>query len=153
MSKILPTWPRFLPISMLTSTTTSSCCRNGLQQPSISNSGEGIPESAEMVKGFFDKLGCQQPGLRRRNHGIWHAGNPVVFAKCDEGAPKTLVIYWKYDTMPDHGTECMGRAPVRGTNCRWRDGGAVPALQKVLIGRGAVQLQGPGDGQFNAFCP
>ena len=31
-----------------------------IQQPSISNSGEGIPESAEMVKGFFDKLGCQE---------------------------------------------------------------------------------------------
>ena len=30
-----------------------------IQQPSISNSGEGIPESAEMVKGFFDKMGCQ----------------------------------------------------------------------------------------------
>src|SRR5258708_36184603 len=25
-----------------------------IRQPSISNSGEGIPESAEMVKGFFD---------------------------------------------------------------------------------------------------
>ena len=31
-----------------------------IRQPSISNSGEGIPESAEMVKGFFDVLGCQQ---------------------------------------------------------------------------------------------
>ena len=31
-----------------------------IRQPSISNSGEGIPESAEMVKGFFDQLGCQQ---------------------------------------------------------------------------------------------
>src|SRR5262249_17266470 len=27
-----------------------------IRQPSISNSGEGIPESAEMVKGFFDQL-------------------------------------------------------------------------------------------------
>ena len=27
-----------------------------IQQPSISNSGEGIPESAEMVKGFFDGI-------------------------------------------------------------------------------------------------
>ena len=27
-------------------------------------------------------------------------GNPVVYAKCDEGAPKTVVIYWQYDTMP-----------------------------------------------------
>src|SRR5581483_6796639 len=31
-----------------------------IRQPSISNSGEGIPESAEMVKGFFDQLGCQE---------------------------------------------------------------------------------------------
>ncbi len=31
-----------------------------IQQPSISNTGEGIQESAEMVKGFFDQLGCQQ---------------------------------------------------------------------------------------------
>src|SRR3984885_494911 len=31
-----------------------------IRQPSISNTGEGIPESAEMVKGFFDQLGCQQ---------------------------------------------------------------------------------------------
>ncbi|HEY7819697.1 MAG TPA: hypothetical protein VIG29_15860, partial [Vicinamibacteria bacterium] len=29
-----------------------------IQQPSISNSGEGIPESAQMVKGFFEQLGC-----------------------------------------------------------------------------------------------
>lgn len=31
-----------------------------IQQPSISNTGEGMQESAEMVKGFFDQLGCQQ---------------------------------------------------------------------------------------------
>ena len=31
-----------------------------IRQPSISNSGEGIPESAEMVKGFFEQLGCRR---------------------------------------------------------------------------------------------
>src|SRR5689334_14815022 len=31
-----------------------------IRQPSISNTGEGIQESAEMVKGFFDQLGCQE---------------------------------------------------------------------------------------------
>ena len=31
-----------------------------IQQPSISNTGEGIQESAQMVKGYFDQLGCQQ---------------------------------------------------------------------------------------------
>jgi hypothetical protein len=34
--------------------------QNWIRQPSISNSGEGIPETADMVKGFFDQLGCQQ---------------------------------------------------------------------------------------------
>jgi hypothetical protein len=72
-----------------------------IRQPSISNSGEGIPESAEMVKGFFDELGCQQ--TRVYDVGITEygtPGNPVVYARCDEGAPKTMVIYWMYDTMP-----------------------------------------------------
>src|SRR3990172_1328448 len=32
--------------------------QKGIQQPSISNSGEGIPESAQMVKGYFEQLGC-----------------------------------------------------------------------------------------------
>ncbi len=61
-----------------------------IQQPSISNSGEGIPESAEMVKGFFDELGCQQTQVY--DVGITEygtPGNPVVYAKCDEGAEKT----------------------------------------------------------------
>jgi hypothetical protein len=71
-----------------------------IRQPSISNSGEGIPESAEMVKGFFEQLGCQ---ARVYDVGIteWGApGNPVVYGMCDEGAPRTLAIYWQYDTMP-----------------------------------------------------
>ena len=75
--------------------------RKWLQQPSISNSGEGIPESAEMVKGFFEELGCQD--ARVVDTGITEygsPGNPVVYAKCDEGAPKTLAIWWMYDTMP-----------------------------------------------------
>ena len=48
-----------------------------IQQPSISNSGEGIPESAEMVKGFFDKLGCQTDARLRRGHRqVGAAGQP-----------------------------------------------------------------------------
>src|SRR5262245_22788959 len=51
-----------------------------IQQPSISNSGEGIPESAEMVKGFFEKLGCQN--ARVYDTGLTEygsQGNPVVY--------------------------------------------------------------------------
>ena len=54
-----------------------------------------------MVKGFFEQLGCQD--ARVVDTGITEygsPGNPVVYAKCDEGAPKTVAIYWQYDTMP-----------------------------------------------------
>jgi len=71
-----------------------------IRQPSISNSGEGIPESAEMVKGFFEQLGCQESRVYDVGITEWGApGNPVVYAKCDYGAPRTVAIYWQYDTM------------------------------------------------------
>ena len=49
-----------------------------IQQPSISNSGEGIPESAEMVKGFFEELGLPGVARVRRRHSRSTAsqGNP-----------------------------------------------------------------------------
>ncbi len=53
-----------------------------IQQPSISNSGEGIPESAEMVKGFFEQLGCQESRVYDVGKTEFGSqGNPVVFAK------------------------------------------------------------------------
>ena len=61
-----------------------------IQQPSISNTGEGIQESAQMVKGFFDELGCQRSEVH--DVGVTEygsPGNPVVYARCDEGAPRT----------------------------------------------------------------
>ena len=53
-----------------------------IRQPSISNSGEGIPESAEMVKGFFEQLGCQEARVYDVGITEWGApGNPVVYAQ------------------------------------------------------------------------
>lgn len=122
-----------------------------IQQPSISNSGEGIPESAEMVKGFFDKLGCQT--TRVYDVGITEygsPGNPVVYAKCDEGAPKTVAIYWQYDTMPVTQPTNWVSPPFEAkivpgsvTN--------LPQYSKVLIGRGATNSKGPEMAQLNAL--
>src|SRR5947207_81891 len=65
-----------------------------IRQPSISNSGEGIPESAEMVKGFFDQLGCQESRVYDVGLNEWGAqGNPVVYARCDYGDPRTYAFY------------------------------------------------------------
>lgn len=117
-----------------------------IRQPSISNTGEGIPESAEMVKGFFDELGCQQTQVFET--GIteygW-PGNPVVYAKCDEGAEKTLLIYWMYDTMPISQPDAWTAPPFEGRLVEQAP------YKKVLIGRGATNSKGPQMSQLNAF--
>jgi len=117
-----------------------------IRQPSISNSGEGIPESAEMVKGFFDELGCQQTQIF--DVGVTEygtPGNPVVYAKCDEGAEKTVMIYWMYDTMPVTQPDAWIAPPFEGRIVEQAP------YKKVLIGRGATNSKGPQMSQLNAF--
>src|ERR671912_400438 len=117
-----------------------------IRQPSISNSGEGIPESAEMVKGFFDELGCQQTQVF--DVGVTEygsPGNPVVYAKCDEGAEKTLLIYWMYDTMPVTQPDAWTYPPFEGRLVEQAP------YKKVLIGRGATNSKGPQMSQLNAL--
>ena len=117
-----------------------------IRQPSISNSGEGIPESAEMVKGFFDELGCQQ--TRVFDVGVTEYGspaNPVVYAKCDEGAEKTVLIYWMYDTMPITQPDAWTSPPFEARLVEQAP------FKKVLIGRGATNSKGPQMSQLNAL--
>lgn len=125
--------------------------QNWIKQPSISNSGEGIPESAEMVKGFFDKLGCQT--TRVYDVGITEygsPGNPVVYAKCDEGAPKTVAIYWQYDTMPVTQPDAWVSPPFEAKIVPGSVAG-LPDIPRVLVGRGAVNSKGPEMAQLNAL--
>ena len=110
-----------------------------IRQPSISNSGEGIQESAEMVKGFFDEPGCQQSKVYDTGITDWGLpGNPVVYAKCDEGALKTIAIYyWQYDTMPVTQPDVWRVPPFDAAIVE--DQG----FKKVLIARGAANSKGP----------
>jgi acetylornithine deacetylase/succinyl-diaminopimelate desuccinylase-like protein len=117
-----------------------------IRQPSISNSGEGIPESAEMVKGFFEQLGCQESRVYDVGITEWGApGNPVVYAKCDEGAPRTLVIYWQYDTMPITQPDAWTSPPFEARIVER------PPFKKVIIGRGASNSKGPELAYWNAL--
>ncbi len=117
-----------------------------IQQPSVSNSGEGIPESAEMVKGFFEQLGCQESRVYDVGTTEWGSqGNPVVYAKCDEGAEKTLVIYWMYDTMPVTQPDAWIAPPFEARLVEQAP------FKKVLIGRGATNSKGPQMVQWNAL--
>jgi acetylornithine deacetylase/succinyl-diaminopimelate desuccinylase-like protein len=124
-----------------------------IQQPSISNSGEGIPESAEMVKGLFDKLGCQTSKVYDMGMTEWgQPGNPVVYAKLDEGAPKTLIVYWMYDTMPVTQPDNWIAPPFEARIVDGKTAGLDPAIKKVLIGRGATNTKGPEITQYNAIA-
>lgn len=117
-----------------------------VQQPSISNTGEGIPESAEMVKGFFDELGCQESRLYDTGITKWgQQGNPVVYAKCDEGAEKTVVIYMMYDTMPISQPDLWTSPPFEARLVEQAP------FKKVLIGRGANNSKGRHMVQLNAL--
>ncbi len=108
-----------------------------VQQPSISNTGEGIQESAYMVKGFFDQLGCQRSQVYDVGITEWgQQGNPVVYANCDEGADTTMVVYWMYDTMPITQPDLWKSPPFEARLVEQ------PPFRKVLIGRGANNSKG-----------
>ncbi|CAN5236284.1 hypothetical protein BH10PSE13_BH10PSE13_01540 [soil metagenome] len=109
-----------------------------IQQPSISNTGEGVQESAEMVKGFFDQLGCQKTQVFDPGKTKWGSqSNPVVYGKCDEGAKKTLIVYWQGDTMPVTQPDLWKAPPFEGRLVEQAP------FKKVLIGRGASNSKGP----------
>ena len=117
-----------------------------IRQPSISNSGEGIPESAEMVKGFFEQLGCQTARVYDVGITEWGApGNPVVYAKCDYGAPRTIAIYWQYDTMPITQPDAWSSPPFEARLVEQ------PPYKKVMIGRGTANSKGPELAYWNAL--
>jgi acetylornithine deacetylase/succinyl-diaminopimelate desuccinylase-like protein len=125
--------------------------RKWLQQPSISNSGEGIPESAEMVKGFFDELGCQYS--RVYDTGITEygsPGNPVVYAYCNEGAPKTVAFWWQADTMPVTQVDNWIAPPFEARIVSGEEAVA-PEASRVVIARGASNSKGRHATQLAAF--
>ena len=116
--------------------------RKWLQQPSISNSGEGIPESAEMVRGFFDELGCQHS--RVYDTGITEygsPGNPVVYAYCNEDQPKTVAMWWQADTMPVTQTDNWVAPPFEARIVSGEEA-VVPTASRVVIARGATNSKG-----------
>ena len=103
-----------------------------------------------MVKGFYEELGCQD--ARVVDTGITEygsPGNPVVYAKCDEGAEKTLAIWWQYDTMPVTQPDNWIAPPFEA---RIVDGqtAVVPGASRVVIGRGASNSKGSEMAEMNA---
>jgi acetylornithine deacetylase/succinyl-diaminopimelate desuccinylase-like protein len=102
-----------------------------VRQKSISQTGEGVKECAELLKDHLKKLGCKEARLVPQKYA------PVVYAEYDAGAEKTVIIYMMYDVQPAEDVELWKVPPFEGR--------IVPMapFKKVLMARGATNTKGP----------
>jgi acetylornithine deacetylase/succinyl-diaminopimelate desuccinylase-like protein len=120
--------------------------RSWIAQPSISNTGEGIQTCAELTAGFFRELGCQTVEIDPIGETRWGStANPVVFGEYDAGAPRTLLLYFMYDTMPTGDHDKWIRPPFAGDIIEQEP------FKRVMIGRGVINSKGPQMALLNAL--
>jgi len=112
-------------------------CREFLRQKSISSTGEGIQETARIVRDLIAEIGgsAQYCGDEKF---------PIVYGKVDTRNPKTLIIYGMYDVQPVE--EHKWSSPPFGAEIK-----NLPNLGPCVIARGAVNSKGALVGLFNAL--
>lgn len=108
-----------------------------LRQPSVSAQNQGVAQMAAMVRDDLKKLGCGESEL------VPTKGHPGVFAYCNEGAPRTLLVYMMYDVQPVEPAEW--RSPPFEAAVVEHD------LGRVLMARGATNQKGPERAFLNAL--
>ena len=107
-----------------------------IRQPTISNTGEGMMEGAQYLRGIYEKLGCQIVEIRET------PGWPVVYGEYDVGADKTLIIYMMYDCMPADEPG-WSVPPFEAKLVHDHKIGDFQAFKTVLMARGAINSKGP----------
>lgn len=112
-------------------------CRHFLRQKSISASGEGIRETARMIKDWIEELGGQARLCGEENF-------PIVYGRAEGRTPKTLVIYGMYDVQPVE--DWKWSSPPFGAEVK-----DIPGLGPCVIARGAVNSKGALAGLFNVL--
>ena len=112
-------------------------CREFLRQKSISATGEGIKETAQIVRDFIAEIGGAANYCGDENF-------PIVYGKLGDGNPKTLIIYCMYDVQPVD--EHKWTSPPFGAEIK-----NLPNLGPCVIARGAVNSKGALVGLFNAL--
>jgi acetylornithine deacetylase/succinyl-diaminopimelate desuccinylase-like protein len=109
-----------------------------VRQPSVSATGEGISECADMLAGYLRDLGCQEVEL------VPTDGHPGIFAYYDAGAPRTIVNYGMYDVNAVNAAE-WEHEPFSGDLLPYK------GYERVLYGRGAFFAKGPYLAWLNAL--
>lgn len=112
--------------------------REFLRQPSISYTGEGIQETAQLLVTMIQELG----GSARI---VPTEGHPVVFGKLDQGAPHTVLVYGMYDVMP-------AEEPDWSVDPWAAEIKELPGQGPSIVARGAVNTKGPMAGFFRAVA-
>ena len=102
-----------------------------VRQPSISQTGEGVRECAELLKSYLEELGCRKATLVEGQY------SPIVYAEYNTGAEKTLIIYMMYDVQPAEDIHLWKTPPFEGRLVE------MPPFKKVLMARGAINTKGP----------
>ncbi len=112
-------------------------CRAFLRQKSISATGEGIIETARLIKSFIEEIGGEAI--------FWeNTGHPIVFGRLDRGAPRTLIIYGMYDVQP--ADEPTWISPPFAAEIH-----TLPVLGECVVARGATNSKGALCGLFNTL--
>ena len=111
--------------------------RASLRMPSFSDTGEGIPETAEWFRDVLGRV-CTDAALVRT------AGHPVVLGTTAAMTPDapTVVVYGLYDVTPTI-TEQWTVDPLGAEIVDATELGLLPHLGAVVVGRGANNHKGP----------
>ncbi len=103
--------------------------RTLLRQPSVSATGEGVAECAEMVRQMMAEIGCKTRTWKKRGH-------PLVIGELDVGAPVTLIEYEMYDVQPVGDLDAW-KVPPFAAEIR-----EVPGIGKAIVARGSTNSKG-----------
>lgn len=112
-------------------------CRAFLRQKSLSATGEGIRETAEMVGSYIEAIGGSVE--------FWGDSSfPIVFGQVQGNSPETLIIYGMYDVQP--ADESQWISPPFDAEIH-----SLPGLGDCVVARGAVNSKGALCGVFNVL--
>src|SRR2546430_9476504 len=100
-----------------------------LRQPSVSATGEGVADCAEMVRHMMTEIGCKTRTWKK-------GGHPLVVGELDVGAPVTLIEYEMYDAQPVGDLDAW-IVPPFAAEIR-----EVPGVGRAIVARGSTNSKG-----------
>lgn len=114
-----------------------------LSQPSISHTGEGIMEGAELTMSYLEELGAEDCRLWPEEPE--ELCSPVVYGvlKSKKRGAKTLFLHCMYDMMPITMPELWVVPPFESRIIEGTEIGLAMKHGKVLVARGAKNQKGP----------